>query len=52
MDEEGYFSIVDRSKDMLNVGGFKVFSRGIDHLWTPAFAGVTALEAFYETIIY
>jgi len=25
-------------------------SRGINHLWTPAFAGVTALETFYETI--
>jgi acyl-CoA synthetase (AMP-forming)/AMP-acid ligase II len=30
MDEEGYFSIVDRSKDMLNVGGFKVFSREVE----------------------
>jgi len=30
MDEEGYFSIIDRSKDMLNVGGFKVFSREVE----------------------
>ncbi|MDQ7782903.1 MAG: AMP-binding protein [Desulfomonilaceae bacterium] len=30
MDEDGYFSIVDRSKDMLNVGGFKVFSREVE----------------------
>lgn len=30
MDEEGYFSIVDRSKDMLSVGGFKVFSREVE----------------------
>jgi len=22
----------------------------INHFWTPAFAGVTALETFYETI--
>ena len=25
-------------------------SREIRHFWTPAFAGVTALEIFYETI--
>ena len=25
-------------------------SRKINHFWTPAFAGVTALETFYETI--
>lgn len=30
MDEDGYFYIVDRSKDMLNVGGFKVFSREVE----------------------
>ncbi len=30
MDEEGYLTIVDRSKDMLNVGGFKVFSREVE----------------------
>ncbi|MFH1952162.1 MAG: AMP-binding protein [Pseudomonadota bacterium] len=30
MDEEGYVTIVDRSKDMLNVGGFKVFSREVE----------------------
>jgi acyl-CoA synthetase (AMP-forming)/AMP-acid ligase II len=30
MDEDGYFTIVDRSKDMLNVGGFKVFSREVE----------------------
>ncbi len=34
MDEEGYITIVDRSKDMLNVGGFKVFSREVEeHLY-------------------
>ncbi|MBM3299639.1 MAG: AMP-binding protein, partial [Deltaproteobacteria bacterium] len=30
MDEDGYLYIVDRSKDMLNVGGFKVFSREVE----------------------
>jgi acyl-CoA synthetase (AMP-forming)/AMP-acid ligase II len=30
MDEDGFFYIVDRTKDMLNVGGFKVFSREVE----------------------
>ena len=30
MDEDGYFYIVDRTKDMLNVGGYKVFSREVE----------------------
>ena len=30
MDEQGFFAIVDRAKDMLNVGGFKVFSREVE----------------------
>jgi acyl-CoA synthetase (AMP-forming)/AMP-acid ligase II len=30
MDADGFFYIVDRSKDMLNVGGFKVFSREVE----------------------
>jgi long-chain acyl-CoA synthetase len=30
MDEQGYVTIVDRTKDMLNVGGFKVFSREVE----------------------
>ncbi len=30
MDPEGYFSIADRVKDMLIVGGFKVFSREVE----------------------
>ncbi|MEW5735526.1 MAG: AMP-binding protein, partial [Thermodesulfobacteriota bacterium] len=30
MDEDGYIYIVDRAKDMLNVGGFKVFSREVE----------------------
>jgi len=30
MDEDGYFYIVDRLKDMVNVSGFKVFTRTVD----------------------
>ncbi|RJP24263.1 MAG: AMP-dependent synthetase [Candidatus Abyssobacteria bacterium SURF_5] len=30
MDADGYFTIVDRAKDMLNVGGFKVFSKEVE----------------------
>lgn len=30
MDEDGFIYLVDRSKDMLNVGGFKVFSREVE----------------------
>jgi long-chain acyl-CoA synthetase len=30
MDEEGYFYIVDRIKDMINVSGYKVYSRVVD----------------------
>jgi len=30
MDEDGYLFIVDRAKDMINVGGFKVFSREVE----------------------
>ncbi len=30
MDQDGYFTLVDRSKDMLNVAGFKVFSREVE----------------------
>ena len=32
MDEDGYFYIVDRVKDMINVSGYKVYSRIIDDL--------------------
>ncbi len=30
MDEDGYLTLVDRAKDMLNVGGYKVFSREVE----------------------
>ncbi len=30
MDPDGYFTIVDRTKDMVNVGGYKVFSREVE----------------------
>lgn len=29
-DEEGYLRIVDRTKDMINVGGYKVFSKKVE----------------------
>ena len=32
VDENGYFYIVDRTKDMINVSGYKVYSREIDDL--------------------
>ncbi len=31
-DEEGYLRLVDRTKDMINVGGFKVFSRKVEEV--------------------
>ncbi len=30
MDQDGYFYIVDRKKDMVNVGGFKVYPREVE----------------------
>ena len=32
MDKRGYFYVVDRVKDMINVSGYKVYSREIDDL--------------------
>ena len=32
MDSDGYFFIVDRKKDMINVSGFKVFPREVEDL--------------------
>jgi long-chain acyl-CoA synthetase len=34
MDEEGYLRIVDRTKDMIIVGGFKVFSKKVEDVLT------------------
>ena len=34
MDEDGYFYIVDRVKDMVIVSGFKVFTRELDEVLT------------------
>ncbi len=31
-DDEGYFYIVERKKDMINVGGFKVFPRDVEEV--------------------
>ncbi len=33
-DEDGYLSIVDRTKDMIIVGGFKVFSKKVEETMT------------------
>ncbi|NLA11680.1 MAG: long-chain fatty acid--CoA ligase [Firmicutes bacterium] len=32
LNEEGYFRIVDRTKDMINVSGYKVYSRELDDI--------------------
>jgi len=32
MDEDGYFYIVDRVKDMVIISGFKVFTRELDDM--------------------
>ena len=32
MDEDGFFFIVDRAKDMINVAGYKVFSSEVEHV--------------------
>ena len=32
MDEDGYFWVVDRLKDMVNVSGYKVFTRELDDI--------------------
>lgn len=32
VDEHGYFTVVDRTKDMINVSGYKVYSREVDDI--------------------
>ncbi len=32
MDEEGYFAIVDRKKDMINVAGYKVYPKDVEEV--------------------
>jgi long-chain acyl-CoA synthetase len=34
MDEQGYLRLVDRTKDMIIVGGFKVFSKKVEEILT------------------
>lgn len=45
MDEDGYFYIVQRKKDMINVGGFKVFPAEVDEVLYahPAIAEAAAI---------
>lgn len=42
MDEEGYFSIVDRKKDMIISGGFNIYPRDVDEV---LFAHPKVMEA-------
>ncbi|MCP4131659.1 MAG: long-chain fatty acid--CoA ligase, partial [bacterium] len=44
-DEEGYLRIVDRTKDMINVSGFKVFSKKIEEILTahPAICEIATI---------
>jgi long-chain acyl-CoA synthetase len=45
MDEKGYFYVVDRIKDMINISGMKVYSIEIDDLLfqNPAVAGAVTI---------
>jgi len=33
MDESGYFQVVDRLKDMVNVSGLKVYTTEVDEIY-------------------
>src|SRR6185436_11432189 len=50
MDEDGYFYIVQRKKDMINVGGFKVFPSEVDEVLYehPAVAEAAAIGIPHE----
>jgi long-chain acyl-CoA synthetase len=43
MDEQGYVFIVDRAKDMINVGGEKVYPRDVEELLHKHFAVADAV---------
>ena len=45
MDEDGYMRIVDRMKDMIIVGGFKVFSSKVEDILTehPAIGNIALI---------
>ena len=47
MDSDGYFRIVDRKKDMINVSGFKVWPREVEEVLNeyPAIKEVAAVAA-------
>ena len=45
MDDDGYFQIVDRSKDMVNISGLKVYTTNVDEV-LYRHPGVLAAAAF------
>jgi len=48
IDEEGYYTIVDRKKDMINSGGFKVWPREVEEMLYrhPAVAAAAVVATF------
>ncbi len=55
MDEDGYFFIVDRKKDMINVGGLKVWPREVEEVayQNPAVklaAAIGVSDSFYGEV--
>jgi len=52
MDEDGYLTSVDRTKDMIIVGGFKVFSSKVEDVLSkhPAFSFDGNEESLKEDI--
>lgn len=51
VDEDGYFTIVDRKKDMVIVGGFKVYPREIDEILYehPSIREAISIGVFHPT---